>query len=468
MPEVRQGCDGRGDVGEGVLSVAVPRLGVDGAGELRAAARPGRTDTAFPRAGGIVHCEGVPLPEIAATAGTPAYVYSTAGIAAQYRALDAAFAAVPHRIHYSVKANGNLAILRVLRSLGAGVDIVSGGELYRAERAGFTGRDVVFSGVGKTAAEIGQALAAGVRLINAESEAELAIVNDEAVRAGVVADVALRVNPEVTVSTPHPYIKTGERGNKFGIAYDEIRDVARRARLLSSVRVRGLDMHLGSQIAGTGPYREGMTRLLDLYRALMADGSAQLEYLDVGGGLAVTYDDEDAADPAALAAVVTAVLPPGVTLLLEPGRYLVANNGVLLTRVLYRKQTGGKTYIITDAGMTDLLRPSHYSAYHRIEPVSARVAEGGRGPAVVDVVGPVCESGDFFALDRKMDAVEPGDLLVVYSAGAYGFAMASNYNARPRPAEVLVDGRRFAVVTTRESYEDLVRQEQPALAWRDA
>jgi diaminopimelate decarboxylase len=412
----------------------------------------------------------VPLPAVAAAAGTPAYVYSTAGITSQYRALDVAFAAVPHRIHYSVKANGNLAILRLLRSLGAGVDIVSGGELYRALQANFTGRDVVFSGVGKTAAEIGEALAARVRLINAESEAELSIINDEASRAGVVANVALRVNPEVTVSTPHPYIKTGERGNKFGIAYDEIRDVARRANRLSAVRIRGLDMHLGSQIAGTGPYREGMERLLDLYRTLVADGSAQLEYLDVGGGLAVTYDDEDAADPAALAAVVAPALPAGLTLLLEPGRYLVANSGVLLTRVLYRKQTGGKTYIITDAGMTELLRPSHYSAYHRIEPVSAHV--GGRnrggGSAVVDVVGPVCESGDFFALDRKMDDVEPGDLLVIYSAGAYGFAMASNYNARPRPAEVLVDGRRFAVVTTRESYEDLVRHEQPALAWRDA
>jgi diaminopimelate decarboxylase len=465
-----QGRDSRGDVGEGVLSVAASSLGREASASPGGSVpkRPAGTDTVFPRMGGTVQCEGVPLPEIAAAAGTPVYVYSTAGITSQYRALDTAFSAVPHRIHYSVKANGNLAILRLLRSLGAGVDIVSGGELYRALRANFSGRDVVFSGVGKTATEIGEALAAGVRLINAESEAELTIVNDEASRAGVVADIALRVNPEVTVSTPHPYIKTGERGNKFGIAYDEIPDVARRANRLSSVRIRGLDMHLGSQIAGTEPYREGMQRLLELCRILVADGTAQLEYLDVGGGLAVTYEGEDAADPAALAAVVAPVLPPGVTLLLEPGRYLVANAGVLLTRVLFRKRTGGKTYIITDAGMTDLLRPSHYSAYHRIEPVSARVGGQDGGSAVVDVVGPVCESGDFFALDRRMDDVQPGDLLVIYSAGAYGFAMASNYNARPRPAEVLVDGRRFAVVTTRESYEDLVRHEQPALAWRDA
>jgi diaminopimelate decarboxylase len=467
VPQVRRCVDCRGDVGEGVLSVAGTTAGV-GVGASRppgnvADGTSGPTG-AFPRVAGTVHAERVPLPEIAAAAGTPAYVYSTGAIAGQYRALDAAFAAVPHRIHYSVKANGNLAILRLLQSLGAGVDIVSGGELFRALRANFTGRDVVFSGVGKTAVEIGEALAAGVRLINAESEAELQIVNDEAARAGVVADVALRVNPEVTVSTPHPYIKTGERGNKFGIAYDEIREVARRATRLPSIRISGLDMHLGSQIGGTGPYREGLQRVTELFGALVADGNTHLEYLDVGGGLAVTYDDERAADPVALAAVVTPAVPAGVTLVLEPGRYLVANAGVLLTRVLYRKQTGGKTYIITDAGMTELLRPSHYSAYHRIEPVVARPG----GSTVVDVVGPVCESGDFFALDRRLDDVVPGDLLVIYSAGAYGFAMASNYNARPRPAEVLVDGGRFAVVTTRETYEDLVRHEQPTLAWRGA
>lgn len=451
-------------MGEGVLrgaqrGTATPHADGNGSEEP-----PPLCATAFPRVGGTVQCEDVPLPQIAAAVGTPAYVYSTAGIRGQYRALDAAFAAVPHRIHYSVKANGNLAILRLLQSMGAGVDIVSGGELYRALHANYTGGDVVFSGVGKTAAEIGEALAVGVRLINAESEAELHLVNDEASRVGVVASVALRVNPEVTVSTPHPYIKTGERGNKFGIAYDEIPGVARRARGLTSIRLRGLDMHLGSQIAGTDPYRDGVRRLIALYHTLVADGASELEFLDVGGGLSVTYGDEVAADPAAFAAVVAAALPAGLTVLVEPGRYLVANAGVLLTRVLYRKETGGKTYVITDAGMTELLRPSHYSAYHRIEPVAAPTG----ATTVVDVVGPVCESGDFFALDRRLDDVMPGDLLVIYSAGAYGFAMASNYNARPRPAEVLVDGGRFAVVTTRETYEDLVRHEQPTLAWRDA
>ena len=461
---MRQRRDRRGNVGEGILSGGTTSVGAPR--PTAAGTREGAplSATAFPRVGGTVYCEGVPLPQIAAAAGTPAYVYSTAGVRAQYRMLDAAFGGVPHRIHYSVKANGNLAVLRLLQSLGAGVDIVSGGELYRALRANYTGDDVVFSGVGKTAAEIGEALAVGVRLINVESEAELYLVNEEAARAGVVASVALRVNPEVTVSSPHPYIKTGERGNKFGIAYDEIAGVVHRAKHLRSVRLRGLDMHLGSQVAGTDPYKDGVQRLIALYHTLVADGATDIVYLDVGGGLAVTYDDEAPADPSAFAAVFKAALPSGLTVLVEPGRYLVANAGVLLTRVLYRKQTGGKTYIITDAGMTELLRPSHYSAYHRIEPVS----EPTGSQTVVDVVGPVCESGDFFALDRRLDDVVPGDLLVIYSAGAYGFAMASNYNARPRPAEVLVDGGRFAVVTTRETYEDLVRHEQSTLAWRDA
>ena len=458
MPQVRRCVDCRGDVGEGVLSVAGTTAGV-GVGASRppgnvADGTSGPTG-AFPRVAGTVHAERVPLPEIAAAAGTPVYVYSTGAIAGQYRALDAAFAAVPHRIHYSVKANGNLAILRLLQSLGAGVDIVSGGELFRALRANFTGRDVVFSGVGKTAVEIGEALSAGVRLINAESEAELQIVNDEAARAGVVAEVALRVNPEVTVSTPHPYIKTGERGNKFGIAYDEIREVARRAKRLPSIRISGLDMHLGSQIGGTGPYREGLQRVTELFGALVADGNTHLEYLDVGGGLAVTYDDERAADPVALAAVVTPAVPAGVTLVLEPGRYLVANAGVLLTRVLYRKRNGSKEFVIVDAAMNDLLRPSLYRAHHEIVPVR----KSSMPRITADVVGPVCETGDFLARDREMADAMPGDYLAVMTAGAYGFALSSNYNSRPRVAEVLVEGAGFRVIRARETYADLIRGE---------
>ncbi len=420
---------------------------------------------AFTREGDVVCCEGVSLPRLADAVGTPAYVYSASAIRTQYRTLADALGRVPHRIHYSVKANGNLAILRLLRELGAGVDIVSGGELYRARRAGYQGPEIVFSGVGKTGGEIADALRAGVRLINVESESELAVVEAEAARLGVQAPIALRVNPEIEVSSPHAYIKTGERGTKFGIGYDQARQVALRSRGLPHLRLLGLDMHLGSQIPDVAPYVAALARLLELYRHLVADGFRDLRYLDVGGGLAVSYDGERAADAAAFGAMVSdAVEPTGLTLIVEPGRYIVGNAGVLVTRVLYRKQTGGKTYVITDAGMTDFLRPSHYSAYHRIES-AARAPVWAR--STVDVVGPVCESGDFFAVDRELTDVAAGDLLVIYSAGAYGFVMASNYNARPRPAEVLVEGGRFAVVSERETYDDLVRHEPSTLAWRD-
>ncbi len=409
--------------------------------------------------------EGVPLPTIADSAGTPVYAYSTAAIRSAYRALDAALSQVPHRIQYSVKANGNLAVLRLLQSLGAGVDIVSGGELFRARRAGFTGSDIVFSGVGKTAPEIRDALTAGVRLINAESDGELDVINAEAGAIGVVAPVALRVNPEIEVATPHPYTRTGERGTKFGVALGEALGITRRIRTMPHLRLTGLDMHLGSQIAGTDPYVQGIERLVGLYHELVADGCRDLAYLDVGGGLAVAYDNEIPTDIRAFAAVVSAAArDTGLTLLVEPGRYIVANAGVLLTRVLYRKWSGGKTYVVTDAGMNDLLRPSHYSAFHRIEPATRCAPKHD----VVDVVGPVCETGDFFALGRELPDVAPGDLLVIHSAGAYGFVMSSNYNARPRAAEVLVDGNRFAVVSARETYEDLVRHEPSTVAWRES
>jgi diaminopimelate decarboxylase len=421
---------------------------------------------ALARAGGVMRCEDVPLPQVAEAVGTPTYVYSTAAVRHQYRALDQALGAVPHRIHYSVKANGNLAVLRLLQTLGAGVDIVSGGELYRARLAGFQGGDVVFSGVGKTAEEIRQALRGRVRLINIESEPELQVVAAEAKKLGVTAPVALRVNPEVDVSSPHAYIKTGERGTKFGISYSEVRELAKQVQRLPSVRLDGLDMHLGSQIAGMAPFAAGIDRLLVLYDELRTDGFDTLRYLDAGGGLAVAYDDETPTDACEFAAVVAAaVAPTGLTLLVEPGRFLVGNSGVLLTRVLYRKQTGGKTYIITDAGMNDLLRPSHYGAYHGIEPA---ITPESDARTTVDVVGPVCESGDFFAIDRDLADVGAGDLLVIRSAGAYGYVMASNYNARPKPAEVLVDRNRFALVTARETYDDLVRLEQSNPVWKEA
>ncbi len=416
----------------------------------------------FARVDGSLRCEAVAVSDIARIVGTPAYLYSAGAIREQYRRLDEALAGVPHRIHYSVKANSSLAILALLRELGAGVDIVSGGELFRARRVGFDGRDVVFSGVGKTAQELIEALNADVLLVNVESEGELRLLDEVARKAGVVARVALRVNPEVTVNTPHPYTRTGEKGMKFGIPVDEAVSVGQLALRLPGIRLCGLDMHIGSQVSSVEPYEAGLARLLELYVELRRLGAKEIAYLDIGGGFAVTYDNEDAANVELFGSLLAAtVAPTGLTLLVEPGRYLVGNAGLLLTRVLYRKRSGGKEYVITDAGMTDLLRPSHYNAYHRIEAVTP-TGEQSR----VDVVGPVCESGDFFALDREMDDVGPGDLVAIRSAGAYGFVMSSNYNSRPRPAEVLVDGERFGVVTARESYDDLVRHERVHPEWR--
>jgi diaminopimelate decarboxylase len=413
---------------------------------------------------GALRCDGVPASVIADAVGTPTYVYSASVVRRQYRRLAAALAGVPHRIHYSVKANSNLAVLRLLRAEGGGVDIVSGGELYRALEAGFRGGDIVFSGVGKTARELSEALAAGVLFVNVESEGELLLLDTVARERGVVAPVALRVNPEVTVNSPHEYIRTGEKGHKFGIPFDEVRDAASLARSLPNVRLVGLDMHIGSQIATLEPYAAALDRLLSLLASVRADGAEHVAYLDIGGGLGVTYRDEAPTEVERFAAgVIEATRGAGVTLVLEPGRFLVAEAGILLSRVLYRKRSGGKEYVIADAGMNDLVRPSHYNAYHRIEAIEPR------GDTVVaDVVGPVCESGDFLALDRATDAVRPGDVVAVHTAGAYGFVMASNYNSRTRAAEVLVDGDRWAVVTERERYEDLVRQERAVLEWRGA
>lgn len=419
----------------------------------------------FARVDGELACDGVALDTIARSVGTPAYVYSAALIRDQYGRLARALAPVPHRIHYSAKANSARGVLTLLRSLGAGVDIVSGGELYRSLGAGFTGADIVFSGVGKTDRELAEALDAGVLLVNVESEGELHALERVAAEKGTVAPVALRINPEVRVDTPHHYTRTGERGLKFGIPYARALDVARLAESLPHIQLAGLDMHIGSQVSILDPYRDGMQKLLDLLEKLRAatGGATDIRYLDIGGGLAVTYETESPMDVDAFAAaIVPAVAASGLTLIMEPGRFLVGNAGVLLTRVLYRKQSGDHDYIITDAGMNDLLRPSHYNAYHAIEAVRTTA-----GRVVADVVGPVCESGDFFALGREVDDAKPGELMVVHSGGAYGFSMASNYNSRPRVAEVLVDDGRFAVITERESYEDLVAREVTDPEWRD-
>lgn len=416
----------------------------------------------FSRRAGILHAEAVPLPAIAAAVGTPTYVYSAGLIRARYRQLASAFAGIPHRIHFAVKANSNLSVLRELHALGAGVDIVSGGELYRAQQSGFTGADVVFSGVGKTTAEIEQALRSGVLLLNVESEAELITIDAVAGALGLIAPLAIRVNPEVTVQTPHAYIKTGEKGQKFGIPRDDVERLIQLARDLPHVQLRGLGMHLGSQISNADPLRDALPRLLVLLSAAR-DAGHPIQFMDVGGGLSVPYEPgEQPADLDDYSRIVReAAEATGLTLLLEPGRFLVAESGVLLTRVLYRKTAAGKAFVVTDAGMNDLMRPSLYQAYHGIDAVVAKDAR-----VCADVVGPICESGDFFAKQRDLPDVEAGELVVVETAGAYGYSMASNYNSRPRAAEVLVDGDRFAVVSMRESLDDLVRLERTPLEWR--
>ena len=424
----------------------------------------GLLTASFARRDGVLYCEDVPADRIARAAGTPTFVYSAAELRDRYRRLTAALSAVPHRVHYSLKANSNRAVLTTLREVGSGVDVVSGGELFRAQQAGYSGESIIFGGVGKTEDELRAALRAGVKLINVESEAELLSLDRIAGELGTTAPVGVRVNPEVTVENPHVYIATGEKGHKFGVPADEVLALARSMKRLRNVTLLGLDMHVGSQLATLDPYRGGLERLAELGLRLQAEGH-RIAFLDAGGGLPVRYGEEDAEpDLDAFAGVVgTAVRALRAELLVEPGRFFAAASGILLARVLYRKRSGGKDYVIADAGMTELLRPSHYDAFHLIE----AAAPSGRR-AVVDVVGPVCESGDFLAQDREMDDVEPGDLLVVHTAGAYGYVMSSNYNARPRAAEVMVDGERFAIVTARERYEDLVRLEQTHPEWRDA
>jgi diaminopimelate decarboxylase len=418
----------------------------------------------FARVDDVLHCEGVALDTIARAVGSPVYVYSAATIRDRYARLTTALAGVPHRIHYSLKANSSRGLLALLRSLGSGADVVSGGELFRARRVGFGPSDIVFGGVGKTRDELRDAVKAGVLLINVESVGELRLLDEVAREAGRVAPVAIRVNPEISVETAHAYIKTGEKGNKFGVPHDEVLELARLAHTLPNVAFLGLDMHVGSQLSHLQPYERGTERLVALCEQLRAEGIDSLRYLDVGGGLAVRYDAETPPDLSRFAEIMTGVAQrTGLRLILEPGRFLVGDSAVLVTEVLYRKESGGKSYVITDAGMTELLRPSHYNAYHRIEAVQPVAGE-----VVADVVGPVCESGDFLALDRAVADVQPGDLLAVHGAGAYGYAMAMNYNSRRRPAEVLVDGDRYAVITRRETYEDLVRAECETLDWETA
>lgn len=410
----------------------------------------------FQRRKGELYCEKVPLAAIAAYVGTPTYVYSTATLQRHARVMQAPFKKTPHLLCYSVKASSNLAILSLLREEGFGFDIVSGGELYRARKAGADPQTIVFSGVGKTEREIDEALKAGILLFNAESEEELEMLNAVAAARGTKAPVSLRINPDVDPRT-HAYIATGLRDSKFGIPRARAIAAYRKAKQLRHLDVVGLDCHIGSQLTSVEPFVETVQRLRTLIGELEGEG-IRLQYLDLGGGLGITYSNETPPDPAAYGVSLRDALKGlDQTLILEPGRVLVGNAAVLLSEVVLTKEADTKRFVVTDAAMNDLLRPALYDAHHEIEPVG----KPRKGSATVDVVGPVCESGDFFAKDRELPPLERGDLVALRSVGAYGFSMASNYNSRPRAAEVLVEGDRFRVIRERETYRDLVRGETP-------
>ena len=401
-------------------------------------------------------CEQVSLRSLVADVGTPAYVYSKAALLESYRGYDDAFAEVPHVVCYSVKANGNLGVLGTLARAGAGADIVSGGELFRALRAGFPPGRIIFSGVGKTRDELREALKAEVLMFNVESLSELRALDDVARETGVRAPVALRVNPDVDPET-HPYIATGLKTSKFGIPFAQAHEVYAEAASLKGVEVVGADIHIGSQLTKTAPLADAVARIAALVKTLR-ERSIEIRMVDVGGGLGIRYRDEAPPTHREYAMVLLPALRElGVTVLLEPGRSIVGNAGILLTRVLYRKETGEKTFVVVDAAMNDLIRPALYDAYHELQPVAEARLDAPR--ETVDVVGPICESGDFLAKDRALARTEEGDLLAIMSAGAYASAMASNYNTRPRAVEVLVDGDRYTIVRRRETYEDLVAGE---------
>jgi diaminopimelate decarboxylase len=412
--------------------------------------------TAFAYRGGEFYCEEVPIAKIAQDVGTPCYLYSHRMLVDGYGALDQAFAGLPHLICYAMKANSSLAILRIFIDAGGGLDIVSGGELFLALRAGAAPQRIVFAGVGKSAAEIEAALQADILLFNVESAQELEALQGVAARLGGRARVAVRVNPDVDPKT-HPYISTGLRQSKFGVPIQEAIALYRSMRTLHNIDPVGVHAHIGSQITQVAPFQESLSKLVPLVQALRQDGF-DIRYLDIGGGLGIRYKDEGPPAPSDYANTLRPLLGGlDCTVLMEPGRLLVGNAGILVTKVLYMKANRDKKFLVVDGGMNDLIRPSLYDAYHAVVPVVQRA--NGQPEITLDVVGPICESGDFLAKDRTLPTCQPGDLLAVLSAGAYGFAMASNYNARPRVPEVMVNGEQFAVVRARETYEDLMRGE---------
>ncbi len=418
---------------------------------------------------GELFCENVNLAEIAAEAGTPTYVYSANTILDHYRRLDQAFAELPHLICYAVKANSNIGLLSLMAGEKSGFDIVSSGELYRVLKAGGKPEQCTFAGVGKTEAEIKYALQQGILAFNVESESELAYINHVAASINHRAPISLRVNPDVDAGT-HKYISTGKSENKFGIAFDRVQAVYEAASKMSHIAIRGVQMHIGSQITKVGPFAEAVEKMAPLVADLKERYG--IEYFSIGGGIGIVYEsslasgsrewwkDQDASGRLTIEAYAKAVVPTlrklGLKILFEPGRYMVGNAGVLLTRVLYLKKGGQKKFVIVDAGMNDLIRPALYESYHEIVPL--REAPAGKTEKV-DIVGPVCESGDFFAQDRELPPLQEGDLIALMSTGAYGFTMASNYNSRLLPAEILVNGAQAEIIRERQTLQDIIHGE---------
>jgi diaminopimelate decarboxylase len=401
-----------------------------------------------------LYCEDVPVSRIAKDLGTPFYLYSYATLRQHFRAFDDAFSDVPHLTCFAMKSNSNLAILKLFALEGGGVDIVSGGELYRALKAGIDPMKIVYSGVGKTSEEMEFALQSRILMFNVESSQEILLLNEIAGRMGKKAGISIRVNPDIDPQT-HPYISTGLRENKFGIDIRKALEEYTRVSGMKNLTVSGVSCHIGSQLTRLSPFVDALKKLKELMGKLKEIGM-DVSYLDLGGGLGITYDQEEPPHPREYAKAIQDELDiRDVTVILEPGRVIVGNAGILVTRVLYTKTTPEKNFIIVDAAMNDLIRPSLYGSFHGIEPVRAT----GHKKIKADVVGPICESSDFLAKDREMDSFETGDLLAVMSAGAYGFSMSSNYNSRPRIAEVMGKGDTYHVIRTRETYQDLVRGE---------
>jgi diaminopimelate decarboxylase len=402
-----------------------------------------------------LHCEGIPVDKIAERVGTPFYLYSYKTLVRHFTVFNDAFEGIPHLVCYSAKANSNLALIRIFVNLGGGVDVVSGGELYRALKSGTDPRKIVFSGVGKREDEIEYALKAGILLFNVESVQELQTINEVGGRIGKRADIAIRVNPDIDPKT-HPYISTGLKQNKFGIDIEQALMAYRLASQLPNLRIVGIDCHIGSQLVEVKPIVEALKKLKQLVENLRREGM-EIQYLDLGGGLGITYEDEEPPHPVEYASnILDEIRGFDCTLILEPGRVIVGNAGVLVSKVLYTKENREKRFVIVDAGMNDLVRPSYYGSYHQILPVK----EEKREEIVADVVGPICESSDFLAKARKIPKLHSGELIVVMSAGAYGFSMSTNYNSRPRVAEVLVRDDQMFLIRQREDYEDLIRGEE--------